>query len=68
MWCCKCNRDLSECVCPDLQERLRRATGSGHVAIKWCRACDKSYHQCRCAVPDFYVRSGQSPDSPKGAE
>lgn len=22
MWCGKCNRDLSECICPDLEERL----------------------------------------------
>ena len=24
MWCVKCNHDLSECVCPDLEERLAR--------------------------------------------
>lgn len=28
MWCCKCQRDLSECVCPDLKERLERLRGS----------------------------------------
>ncbi len=21
MWCMKCNNDLADCVCPDLQER-----------------------------------------------
>jgi hypothetical protein len=22
MWCMQCNHDLSECICPDLKERL----------------------------------------------
>ena len=22
MWCCKCQKPLSECTCPDLKERL----------------------------------------------
>lgn len=24
MWCTKCNRNLLECVCPDLEERLEK--------------------------------------------
>lgn len=24
MWCCKCKNDLSQCTCPDLEERLGR--------------------------------------------
>jgi hypothetical protein len=24
MWCVKCNKDLSQCDCPDLKERLSR--------------------------------------------
>lgn len=24
MWCTKCNRHLSECICPDLEERLEK--------------------------------------------
>lgn len=62
MWCGVCNRDLSECVCHDLQERLSRLTDApgSRVAIKWCRRCGLSYHKCCCDEPDFYVRGGQS--------
>lgn len=24
MFCCKCNNDLADCTCPDLQERLEK--------------------------------------------
>lgn len=24
MWCMQCQRDLSICICPDLEERLKR--------------------------------------------
>lgn len=33
MWCMKCNKHLSECICEDLQERLDRIGKSGHVII-----------------------------------
>jgi hypothetical protein len=58
MFCMKCHSDLTDCTCPDLAERLAKACSGGHVAIKWCRKCDKSYHQCECAIPDFYVKGG----------
>lgn len=28
MWCCKCNKDLINCVCPDIEERLKGLLGS----------------------------------------
>lgn len=31
MWCGKCNRDLSECICPDLEERLERIRRSPYI-------------------------------------
>lgn len=66
MWCMNCKHDLSECECPDLQERLQSAMAGGHVAIKWCSKCDHSYHSCRCAAPDFYIRrSTPTPGEPE---
>jgi len=56
MVCCRCQNDLSECTCPDLQERLARLTDGGNLAVKWCRACNLSYHKCQCQKPDFVVR------------
>jgi hypothetical protein len=31
MWCCKCQNDLSECKCPDLQDRLNRLALCEHI-------------------------------------
>jgi hypothetical protein len=28
MWCCICNLDLSECICPDIEERLASLAGT----------------------------------------
>lgn len=33
MYCCQCNNELSECVCPDLKERLDSLAQSPHVHI-----------------------------------
>ncbi|HLB37500.1 MAG TPA: hypothetical protein VJL31_13090 [Gemmatimonadales bacterium] len=61
----KCNHDLTECACPDLAERLGRAIGGGHLVVKWCSACDKSYHQCRCTAPQFYNRYNAAQEGEK---
>lgn len=55
MWCGKCQNDLSECVCPDINERLASVS---NVAFKWCEACDKHYALCRCDVPMFIMKVG----------
>lgn len=31
MWCCKCNKELSECTCADLEERLKRLSKSPYL-------------------------------------
>jgi len=33
MFCCKCHRDLAECICEDLQERLEAISNCPHVFI-----------------------------------
>jgi hypothetical protein len=32
MWCCKCNKDIVDCVCPDIEERLRNLAENPVVA------------------------------------
>jgi hypothetical protein len=27
MWCCRCNKQVHECVCPDIEERLASLAG-----------------------------------------
>lgn len=55
MWCCKCNRDLSECVCPDIKERLAGAVGGGRFAYKKCLRCGEHYSRCKCEQPEWKI-------------
>lgn len=70
MNCTACDKDLDACVCPDLNERMRRATGpGGRVVSRWCAACDRHYTACRCEEPVWRIRSDgvllQMPDKYK---
>ncbi len=60
MFCCKCQNDLEDCVCPDLAERMRGISDKGdtHVASRWCVKCDNHYSGCLCEEPDWKLRSG----------
>lgn len=57
MWCQKCNTDLVECECPDLDEKMRELTGEdGYLGSRWCVSCDKHYALCLCTTPDWALR------------
>ena len=57
MWCMKCNNDLMECVCPDIEERLATLSGPGGPLVsRWCVACNKHYAGCKCENPVWGVR------------
>lgn len=58
MWCAKCNHELSDCACPDIQERLRSLSRSPNIISRWCLTCDKHYSQCKCETPVWGTRSG----------
>jgi hypothetical protein len=51
MWCAKCRNDLSDCTCPDIEERLRRAQSSPNLYIPDCPKCGKPRPICKCAEP-----------------
>jgi hypothetical protein len=57
MFCMRCNVDLAECSCPDIDQRLKDASDSAHQAVKWCMVCDKHYARCRCEEPVFGIRT-----------
>lgn len=54
MFCAKCNNELGDCVCPDIDDRLRALD---MVILKWCLTCDKHYARCKCAEPIFGIRT-----------
>lgn len=63
MYCCKCNNDLSACVCPDLKERLAKLNRPGtNVFIQTCRTCGEHHGRCKCAAPDL-TQPGGAPNA-----
>lgn len=57
MFCCKCQRDISLCICPDLEERLDHAVAEGRFVYKYCKKCGKHYERCKCTDPDWGVKN-----------
>jgi hypothetical protein len=64
MWCCKCQRDLSECICPDLEERLNSLGQGSGVVFRKCKKCGKHYERCRCEDPEW-ILAGDVPKEEK---
>ena len=60
MWCMKCNKHLSECTCPDLEERLKNAASSGALVYKYCKKCGHHYEKCGCDEPEWALRDNKS--------
>lgn len=56
MWCTKCNRDISECTCDDIKERIARANESPHVLIRVCLKCGEHYSRCKCTKPEWNIK------------
>ena len=57
MWCMQCNKDLANCSCPDLNDRLRSLTNGKHNAARWCTVCDHHYASCTCQNPVWGLRT-----------
>ena len=58
MFCVKCQKDVSDCTCPDIAERLRSLSDGSHHIQRWCLACDQHYSQCKCENPVWGMRTG----------
>ncbi len=48
MWCSKCQNELRDCECPDIEERLASLARSPHVALRWCQICNTHADRCNC--------------------
>lgn len=57
MWCVKCQKHLSQCTCPDLEERLNSAVKDGSFAYRYCKICDKHYERCKCKKPIWGIKN-----------
>jgi hypothetical protein len=47
----KCNRDLSECTCKDLNEKLASLDNSKFFIYRKCKICGLHYARCECENP-----------------
>jgi copper chaperone CopZ len=46
MYCIRCQNDVADCTCPDIEERLRSI--QTHVAQMTCTACAQHVDRCLC--------------------
>ena len=51
MFCSKCQNDLSECTCSDIEERMNKLKSASSFTYKMCGNCNKHYKLCRCETP-----------------
>jgi len=50
MFCAKCQNDLVECKCSDIDERLASIKPK-YVIYRACEKCKKHYARCKCKNP-----------------
>lgn len=46
MFCIRCQHDVADCTCPDIEERLLAI--QTHVAQAMCTKCGKHVDRCLC--------------------
>jgi len=56
MWCMQCKKDLVDCTCPDIKERLAKIFDHPNLAARWCKKCDNHYSQCKCEQPEWIIK------------
>lgn len=61
MYCVKCDKHISQCNCPDIEERLQAIRASPHVVLQICKVCDKPSDICKCPDgPTSQLEAGHS--------
>lgn len=61
MWCMVCNSELIDCTCPDLMERLTRATKGGAFVFERCKVCGQHHSKCQCENPEPEIVGERKP-------
>jgi len=54
MRCGTCKKELRDCDCPDVDERLRRVAydPDSVCSSHWCLSCDRHAERCTCKKPN----------------
>jgi len=53
MFCLKCQNDLADCTCPDIDERMAAIGEHEHFSYRMCAKCNKHCDRCECDIPDL---------------
>lgn len=60
MFCTRCQKDLAECTCSDIEERLKKAATGGYFVYKYCKLCGHHYARCRCENPEWDIKTKEN--------
>ena len=61
MYCVKCQNNLADCICSDIDERLAGLGNHPNIAYRKCSVCNKHYDRCKCENPKWVVQTGANP-------
>lgn len=55
MICNECHKQLDECPCPDIDNRMKELAMNEHNSLLWAICCDKHYQRCKCELKHFQL-------------
>jgi uncharacterized protein with PIN domain len=61
MFCTICKKDVEDCTCKDIEERLSSLKNSPHVVFRMCKRCEQHYSRCRCEEPEWISSNEEVP-------
>jgi hypothetical protein len=48
VFCIRCQNEVYDCICPDINERLAAIANHQNFAVLWCADCNKHVDRCDC--------------------
>jgi hypothetical protein len=60
MYCVKCSKELANCTCSDIDERMKDLAGSSHFCYQMCLVCGKHFQRCKCVSPRWTTSDSQA--------
>lgn len=56
MFCIRCQNEIADCECDDIDERLAKLAEHPNIAAARCPNCDKHIDRCNCDNPGVEIR------------
>lgn len=56
MFCTRCQNELIDCECEDIEDRLERLANINSVVSQWCETCDSHHSRCECDNAEWVIR------------